>query len=299
MPLVYIILINYNGYKDTIECVKSIRKIKYSNYKIIIVDNASKDGSVKILKNNLNDCIILESKDNLGFSGGNNLAIKYALNNNADYVMLLNNDTLVEEYFLINMLNSFNQSSEIALVGCKIMYYPQTNIIWYGGGEINWFKFDNKHIGANEIDNGQCDTQKEIDFITGCCMLIKSDIFKKTGLLSEEYFMYFEDMDFCVKTKECGYKMWYNPKAIIYHKIGASNGGKDSLFSIEWCTKNRIIFIHKYKNKVSKFNFLLTNIYFYIRQCLIYCKSRFQGRSGKAEAILKGLKEGIEICKKM
>lgn len=290
MPFVYIILVNYNGYKYTIECVNSLGKINYRNYKIIIVDNASSDNSLTILKQKLNDCIIIDSKENLGFAGGNNLGIKYALHHNGDYIMLLNNDTLVKTDFLDNMLNSFNKDNKIGLVGCKIMYHPEKDIIWYGGGYIDWFKFIGVHYEMKQVDKGQCDTEKEIDFITGCCMLIKREVFEKSGLLSEDYFMYFEDVDFCVKVRNVGYKIWYNPKAVIYHKVGFSSGGEESPFSIEWCTRNRLFFMNKYKNNISKFRFMLSKMFFYSTRYIRYFQYIIRGENSKANAIIRGIK---------
>jgi GT2 family glycosyltransferase len=290
MPFVYIILINYNGYKDTIACVDSLKKIMYDTYKIIIVDNASSNDSLKILKETINDCIIIESKENLGFAGGNNLGIKYALHHNCDYIMLLNNDTLVKTDFLDNMLNSFSKDKKVGLVGCKIMYYPEKNIIWYGGGYIDWFKFIGAHYGMRQIDNGQYDTEKEINFMTGCCMLIKREVFEKVGLLSEDYFMYFEDVDFCVKVKNSAYKILYNPKAVIYHKVGLSSGGEESPFSIKWCTRNRLLFMNKYKGNISSFIFILSKIFFYITRFIRCFQYIFKNKKDKSKAIIDGIK---------
>jgi GT2 family glycosyltransferase len=288
--LVYIILVNYNGYKDTIECVNSLKKINYKNYKIIIVDNASSDDSLNILRQKTNNSIIIESKKNLGFAGGNNLGIKYALNHDADYIMLLNNDTLVKIDFLDNMINSFNKNNKVGLVGCKIMYHPKKSIIWYGGGYIDWFKFIGAHYGMRQIDNGQCDDEKEIDFMTGCCMLIKREVFEKVGLLSEDYFMYFEDVDFCVKVRNGGYKIWYNPKAIIYHKVGLSSGGEESPFSIKWCTRNRLLFMNKYKENISGFMFMLSKKFFYTTRFIRCLQYIFKNKKDQSKAIMDGIK---------
>lgn len=290
MPLIYIILVNYNGYKDTIECVNSLKKVNYKNYRIVIVDNASSNNSLGILKQKINDCIIIESKENLGFAGGNNLGIKYALDHNADYIMFLNNDTLVNNDFLNNMIMSFTKDNKVGLVGCKIMHYPAKNIIWYGGGYIDWFKFIGTHCGMGQIDKGQCDTEKEIDFMTGCCMLIKKEVFEKVGFLSEDYFMYFEDVDFCVNIKNFGYKIWYNPKAIIYHKVGLSSGGEESPFSIKWGTRNRILFMNRYKNNVSSFGLILSKMFFYVTRFIRYIQYIFKGQDDKSKAIINGIK---------
>lgn len=290
MPSVYIILVNYNGYKDTIECINSLTKINYDNYKIVIVDNASTDNSLNILKEKLKDCVIIQEKSNLGFAGGNNLGIKYALNHKADYVMLLNNDTLVEPNFLNIMIDSFNKDYKIGMVGCKIMYYPEKNIIWYGGGCIDWFKFIGIHYGIGQADKGQCDNEREIDFMTGCCILMKKEVLKKVGFLSEEYFMYFEDVDFCVKVREAGYKIWYNFNAIIYHKVGLSSGGEESLFSIKWCTKNRLIFMNKYKDKVSNFKYFLSIVFFCITRIIRFIQYKIKKDNNRAKAIIDGIR---------
>lgn len=290
MPLVYIILVNYNGYKDTIECVESLRKINFNNYKIIVVDNASTNNSIIHLKKSCNDCTILESKNNLGFAGGNNLAIDYAINKGAEYILLLNNDTLVDPGFLDDMLETYKKEDKIGLVGCKIMNYPKKNIIWYGGGYINWFKFIPEHYGINEVDKGQCDKEKEVDFITGCCMLVKKEVFEKSGLLPDDYFMYFEDVDFCVMVKNSGYKMWYNPKAVIYHKVGLSGGGKESSFSITWGTRNRLVFMKKYKDKVNIVKFIFSKLFYYSTRFIRYFQYISIGKIDNAKAIIEGIK---------
>lgn len=290
MPLVYIILVNYNGYSDTIECVDSLRKIRYENYKIIIVDNASTDKSLNKLNDLLKDCIIIESQKNLGFAGGNNLGIKYAVKKKANYILLLNNDTLVEPNFLEEMLNSFYKDKNIGAVGCKIMYYPKKNIIWYGGGKIDWFKFTGVHFGMREVDKGQYNEEKDINFMTGCCMLIKKEVFEKVGLLRQDYFMYLEDVDFCVKLKNNKYKIWYNPKAKIYHKVGLSSGGEESPFSIKWATRNRLIFMNKYKSNVGKFNFIFSKMFFYVTRFIKFIVFFLKGENDKSKAILDGIR---------
>lgn len=301
MPLVYIILINYNGYKDTIECIQSLEKISYKNFEIVVVDNASTNDSIIYIKKSceelLKKCTIIESKSNLGFSGGNNLAIEYAIKNKAEYVLLLNNDTLVEPNFLDEMLNSFHKDEKIGIVGCKIMYYPQKNIIWYAGGKIDWFKFIVVHFGIGDIDKEQFNKEKEMDFMTGCCMLIKTEVFKKVGLLSNEYFMYFEDVDYCVKVRQANYKIWYNPKAVIYHKVGLSSGGEESSFSIKWNTRNRIIFMNKYRNKVKAFNLIISKMFFYSTRIIRYLQYIYIGEKVKSKAILEGIKEAWTVIK--
>lgn len=294
----HIILVNYNGYKDTIECIKSLKNLKYNNYKIIIVDNASSDNSINELNHYVfKNIILLKSDKNLGFSGGNNIGIKYALDNGADYIMLLNNDTEVEPNFLENMIEVAESDKSIGIVGCKIKYYDNKNLLWYAGGQVNWFKFIGEHFGMREEDNGQYDKFKEISFMTGCCMLIKREVIEKVGMLPDEYFMYFEDVDFCVKVQEAGYKIVYEPKAVIYHKVGISGGGEESPFSIKWCTRNRIYFMNKYKYKVTKAKLVLSKLFFYTTRVIRVVQYYFKGDKNRAIAIIEGIKEGRKLIK--
>lgn len=263
---VYIILVNFNGAKDTIECIKSLNNISYENFKIVVVDNKSFDEDKLKLKETGEDFHFIESDKNLGFAGGNNLGIKYAIDNKADFVLLLNNDTMVRDNFL-NELMKYTEKN-VGIVGPKILYYPEVSKIWFAGGRINWFKFIGEHYGEKQEDNGQFDKLKQVDFITGCCMLINCNVFEKVGLLPEGYFMYFEDVDFCVRVKELGYKLIYNPHSEIYHKVSISTGGEESPFIIQYANENRLKFMKKYKNKVSFLMYMVSITYFYVTRCI-------------------------------
>ncbi len=288
---VYIILVNFNGAKDTIECIKSLNNINYENFKIVVVDNKSFDEDKLKLKEADVKFHLIESNENLGFAGGNNLGIKYAIDNNANFVLLLNNDTLVHKDFL-NELIKYTETN-VGVIGPKILYYPDVSKIWFAGGMINWFKFIGQHFGEKQEDNGQFNTLKEVDFVTGCCMLIDSNVFKKVGLLPEGYFMYFEDVDFCVKVKDAGYKLIYNPNSEIYHKVSISSGGEESPFIVKYSNRNRLKFMKKYKYKVSFTMYMLSITYFYITRFIKIIKYmiRYKKNKEKIMALISVLKK--------
>lgn len=219
---VHIIVLNWNGKDDTIECVKSLQKINYDNYKIIVVDNGSEDDSVSEIKKLFPEVKIIENKKNLGFAGGNNIGIKYAVENKADYVLLINNDTIVDKDFLIELIQAGETDKKIGAVGSKIYFHSEPNRIWFAGGKINWLKNKGTHIGLDEIDNNQDDKISETDYLTGCCLLIKREVVEKIGGLAEDYFLYYEDTDFSLRVKNAGYKIVYAPASKIYHKISRS-----------------------------------------------------------------------------
>ncbi|WP_326511629.1 glycosyltransferase family 2 protein [Clostridium intestinale] len=292
----YIILVNYKNPKYTIDCINSLNKTTYQNKKILVVDNSSHDDSVTQIKNAIKNIDIICADKNEGWSGGNNIGIKKALDDSAEYVLLLNNDTEVEPDFLEQMVSTFDKYENAGIVGSKIIYYDDPDRIWYAGGRVNWLKFTSEHFGIKEIDRGQFDSDRQVTFITGCNMLIKNDVFKNVGLIPDEYFMYFEDCDYCTKVIDSGYKLIYNPKAKIYHKVSASSGGEDSPFTLMWMTRNIQVFMNKYKNKSP--NLIFSKVYRYLAFFKKIFMYKLQKDDERVKAILWGLSEWKVIKKK-
>lgn len=291
---VYIVLLNYNSAEDTIECIKSICKNELSlNFKIIVVDNNSTDESVTKLRK-MNNIILIESQENSGFAKGNNLGIKYALERNAKFIWLLNNDTIIEKENILNQINAFKIDEKIGVIGSRIMYYSNRDLINYCGGRFNWLKGITVHERYKKRFNKNIPKFFFTDFVTGCSMMIKREVFENVGLLPEDYFMYFEDADFCIKISEAGYKMGVCTDSVVYHKVSASSGGEESPFSVKWMTRNRIIFIKKY-NKYTKG--VLTKIIFYLTRGIKIIENWIKGNKEISKAMLIGIKEGRKVIK--
>jgi len=170
-PRVFIIILNWNNWLDTFECLESLKNNDYPNYEVVIVDN----GSDEKPQSPNPDIKIIYNKENLGFSEGNNVGIKYALEHGADYVLLLNNDTVVSNDFLSKLVKAAESNEEIGMVGSKIYFYDQKDRIWFAGGKVNWLYNKGTMRGYNEIDKGQYDLPEiqETDYLTGCCILVK------------------------------------------------------------------------------------------------------------------------------
>lgn len=232
---VYIIILNYKGYKDTTACIKSLRKIDYNNYKIVVVDNSSNDGSFEKIKKENRDCVVLLSTSNNGFSAGNNIGIRYALNNGADYVMLLNNDTEVHPMFLKEMIKSANENT---VVTPSIYYFSNPTEIWYASGKINYNRCT--------VENGDDKKSQYCSYASGCCLLIPKKVIERIGYWAEEYFMYYEDMDYSLRIINNGFKIFYNKNAKVYHKVGRTAGIRSKL-SIYYNVRNRLYIIKKFK----------------------------------------------------
>jgi len=256
MDHISIILVNYNSGELTKMCLRSLQHIKAKNfdYSIIIVDNASQK-PLKLPKSlQANYINIIRSESNLGFSGGNNLGVTYAAEHyDPDYICLLNNDTTVDPNFLTHLHNSLRHENSGGMVSPKIYFakgfeYHQEayskselgNIIWYGGGAIDWPNLIAFHRGVDEVDRGQLNKTTKTDFCTGCCILISREILETVGMLDDKLFLYYEDVDLSVRTKKKGFKLLYCPDSFIWHHNAGSSGGSGSSLHTYYQTRNRI-----------------------------------------------------------
>ncbi len=290
MNKVYIILVNYNGWKDTLECLESILKNDYTNYQIIVVDNNSLDNSfnyiinwangfeevvysnyseliyltqplskkpleyvsyinneislhkIKEKEENLNNPIIfIQSDKNDGFASGNNIAIQYAMEkNDFEYIWLLNNDTVIQKDSLISLV-TFAKTNNLGLTGSKLFNYFEPSVVQAYGGHINKFFGTSTHILKEE------DIPSKLDYIVGASFLIDKKVIDKIGLLPEDYFLFYEETDYCFKTKNAGFKIDVDVNSIIYHKEGISTGSKSPSKMIDLLQiRNRIKFHKKY-----------------------------------------------------
>lgn len=257
---VSIILVNYNGCKDTIECYDSLIQINYSNYHIVIVDNCSTE-DIEILYEKCPKAQIIRAEQNNGFSAGNNIGIEYAKRKyNSDFYLLINNDTVVDQDFLSSLVDTSMHYNDKAIVAGKIYYYSNHNKIWSAGGD--YFRKSGLTIQYSGIENGQFNQRKEITFATGCLLLIPKDILSNVGNLDEQYFLYCEDTDYCQRALDGGYKIIYEPNAVIYHKISASVKYKS--FNQEYyMIRNNYFIAKEYGTGISS---IIQLSYFYAKQ---------------------------------
>ena len=246
LPKVSIVMLNWNGAKDTIECVESLNKISYGNYDIIVVDNNSEEPDKKLLKDSLKqeNIRLIFNDANLGFTGGNNIGIKKALNDNSEFVLLLNNDTIVEPDFLEPLIDVFEKHKNVGIAAPQINYYGKRKIIWTEGGRIS------KLRGSGFAYSDKAETKQNIDdkivgFVSGCCMLLRKDTIEKVGMFDENFFLYVEDTDLCFRTLQAEYNIIISNKSKIYHKVGSSTNNKLSRLPLYYVTRNRLYFAKK------------------------------------------------------
>ncbi len=246
-PSVYIVLLNWNGFEHTSACLASLKKAMYPNQHIIVVDNGSRDKSVEQLRKLVgNDptTTLLENTENLGFARGCNVGLQYALKNGCDYALLLNNDAEVALGFLEVAVLAAESDPAIGLVGGKI-YLPDRQRLWYAGGQINFVRGDVVIRGFRMIDQGQFDRPGETGFVTGAMMLIRRAVMEQVGLLPEEYFFGQEEWDYSVQVARAGYKLYYEPRSIAYHRSDGSHRNSDPKYVYNGY-RNKLIFQQKY-----------------------------------------------------
>lgn len=308
-PAVTIILLNWNGADDTIECLQSLQHIDYKNFNVVVCDNASTDDSINKLcawmqQNELAATLdevsvsngfelgslpvaIIQTGGNLGFAGGNNVGIMHAIKEGAEYVLLLNNDTVVEPTFLTHLVDAALKDDSIGIVGGRIQYFNQAirNHVWFGPAKLSLIR----GIATADCKGEGVFASREVTFITGCLMLIRRDVLEKVGYLSDEYFMNVEDWEYCYRVARSGYKLYYTDSAVIYHKVSASSGGELSPFVLFQTFKNRVRFIKNlhWFYRCTSWLYLIGSAIFNV------VKYGIMGKHNHAMAVGRGLLSGL------
>lgn len=242
-PRVCIILLNWNRPGDTLECIWSLRESSYAHYQIVVVDNGSTDDSLARLRRDGGELTLLAAGQNLGFTGGNNHGMEYALAHGADYVWLLNNDTLVPPQTLATLVQAAESEPQVGIISPKILFHPDRRLLWFGGADYDQRFLIGRCPGYGQVDNGQFDRAQDVAWVTGCAMFIRRRVLEDIGLLCDEYFSNAEDLDYCLSAAQAGYRIRYVPAAVIWHKEAVAFGGHDTPRYVYYQTRN-LLFLH-------------------------------------------------------
>lgn len=246
---VSIVILNYNRAADTIKCVTSFLSLQYPNYEIIVVDNASTDDSVNVIKERIPNITLLQTGKNLGYSGGNNFGIKYAMEKGADYFLIINNDTeLINPYFLQEIINNQKKDSSIGIMGPKVLnpgIVTQKTIL-FTPTLLNSIRHSISFKMRCE-DNKNYNVSQRVESISGVCWLIKRKVIEDIGLLDEDYFMYAEEQDYCYRSKKAGWKIAYYPiESIIHYKESVDKDEERNLRQYIYARRNQVLFLRKH-----------------------------------------------------
>jgi len=344
-PRVSIIILNWNGWEDTIECLESVYQITYPNYDVIVVDNGSENDSLdkireychgKIVvksgffeyqndnkpieifeydreeiesKSPLKDdiqswpsnkrLILIKNTANEGFTEGNNVAMRFILNKlDSRYILLLNNDTVVDRLFLKELIKIGESNQNIGFMGPKIYFYNfngKSNVFQFAGAKQNTWIFNPKHIGWKEQDKGQYNKNSEVDYIHGSCVLAKVMMIKQIGLLDKDFFSYREENDWGIRGLKKGWKSVYAFRSKIWHKGGGSTKNENGRsIATYYLVRNNFMFIKKHARKIQQVVYLCyffsIEFWYHMGIILIYKKDLKNSR-----IYLRGIRDGIKI----
>ena len=282
LPKVSIITVNFNQAEVTCDMLESLRQVTWPNIEVFVVDNASPK-SCDVIKERYPEVHLIKSAVNLGFAGGNNVAIKEAT---GDYILLLNNDTIVPPGFLEPMLDTFARHPEAGIVSPKIVFFYSDNLVQYAGtNQISPLTCRGETIGYMQKNDAKFDVEYQTHLCHGACMMISREAINRVGVLDESYFMYYEEYDYCERVKKAGFKIFYNGHSNILHKQSVSVG-VDSPFKSYYMTRNRIYFSRKNYSGFNKISSVLYNYMVALPKNVL--KELVKGRVPNSIAIVRG-----------
>jgi len=213
---------------------------------IVLVDNDSTDNSVQRIASKFPHIPILNTRQNLGFAGGNNIGIRWALDHGADFVLLSNNDVEVDKEAVTHLVSIADKDRTIGAVAPKILEFDNPCKISFAGGRISLWRGASYHVGQGEVDIGQYDRVNECDYLTGAFLLVRSEVIRQVGLISEDYFLYWEDADWCCRIRKHGYRLLYSPTASVWHKVSQGTGGFLNYGFNYYQIRNNLMFVRRF-----------------------------------------------------
>ena len=251
-PNVSLIILNWNGKTDTLECLASLEHITYENYQVIVVDNGSSDDSVTAIKESFPAAQLIETGENLGFAEGNNVGIRYAINESCDYILLLNNDTTVAPDIITEFVVAAENNQNAALLTAKMYYHSQPDTLWYAGAQ--WDAINCVFIHRGKGENGhqqQYNALMETDYACGCAIFIRTKILPAIGLMDPRFFLTYEETDWCYRARALNFQILYVPKAVLWHKVSVAFGGSGSPLQSYFFMRNRLLWAERHLGKTA------------------------------------------------
>jgi hypothetical protein len=241
-PSVLIVVLCYNGVELTLDCLTSLRKLDYAHTHVLVVDNASSDDTSTLVRQRFPEVTVIETGRNLGYAEGNNTGLRYALEHGFDYALLLNNDTEVAPDFVGRLVDACEADPKIGASGPKIYLHDRPGVLYTAGGAIHWWDGTTETIGLGEEDLGQHDARRDVDFINGCAMLVRRAAIEQAGLIDPRFGMYFEETEWCVRIIRAGWRLVYEPAAVVWHKIKLDKHDASPRVTY-YMARNRLLFL--------------------------------------------------------
>jgi len=287
--------------RDTVECLESLKKISYPDYEVVLVDNASAGDEVARLRERFGEYAhIIENDRNYGYTGGNNIGMRFCLaDSRPDHVLILNNDLVVAPDFLDHLVAAAEAEPTLGIAGAKVCFYDYPDLIQSAGAKISMWRGRMSFIGLKQKDRGQFDTEHQVDCVSGSCLLIKTEVIEKVGMFDESFFAYWDEADYCTRVRKAGYTVKYVPRAKVWHKNPIKQRvwertprGRGTTLRYYYSGRNNIWFMRKHASGIQYLSFLICflgcEVWLMSATCLLYHRD-----PARLVAFYRGVKDGL------
>ena len=248
-PLVIFVVLNFNRRKDTLQCISSLAQNTYKNQKIILLDNSLTDGSVEAVEARFPDVQIIRLQQNLGYAGNNNVGIDEAMRQGAEWIFVLNEDTVLAPDCVAQLVSVGESDPTIGIVGPMVYHHDEPEIIQSAGGKMDKY-FRAEHLGQNQVDRGQYPQPHLVEWISGCGIMVRRAVIDQIGTIDARFFLYAEELEWCIRASEVGWKIVHIPQAKLWHKgVQRDYHPKPSL--MYYLTRNRLLLLSKHRAPLS------------------------------------------------
>jgi GT2 family glycosyltransferase len=288
---VYAIILSFNRKDDTIECIESLKKLQYPNYEIVVVENGSNDDSAIAIRDRFPEVSLIEIEKNIGYACGFNTGLEYAYKNGASFFLILNNDTIIDSEALKELVKVAESDKQIGFVSGKVYYYDDPLKLQTVGKQTDPLLLVGKHVGLGEYDIGQYDQIEEYDFVDDVFLLVRREVYERVGGYDENFFIQWEEADWCARVRRAGFKIFYTPKAKIWHKGNLTMAQGMSPIILFYLTRNQFPFIWRNANKAQ---FLKSLLFLFTKKYpLTSARLLKQGEFKHLTAYVKGILSGL------
>ena len=285
-PLVWAVVVNWNGREVLEPCLRTLLASSYPNLSVLVVDNASTDGSAQFARDEFPSVRVAEQSSNLGFAAGVNAGLTVALDEGADYVLLLNNDIELDGNAVNALVEAALARPKCAFVGPLIYYADRPSLIWSAGGAVSFWTGGIRHLGIREEDVGQYVDVREVDYVTACAVLASAEAVRAIGPMDEAYYMYNEDTDWCLRARDAGFDVLFAPSAKIWHKVSMSSGGGLTPFKIYHRLRSTLRFFSLHARPYHWLGIVPVTM---VRTIAFAARELARGKGANTGAVLRGL----------
>lgn len=289
-PRVCAVVVNWNGRQVLGRCLSTLAASTCEGLAVVVVDNASSDGSQEIVMQSSPQALLIENRRNLGYAGGVNVGLRHALTEGGEYALLLNNDTEIAPDAVALLVEAMEKRPKAAFAGPMIYYYDPPDVIWSLGGRISYWSGDIRHVAIREHDEGRYRTVREADYVTGCAMLVRLAAVREIGLMDEGYWMYNEDTDWCVRATDRGHAVIVVPDAKVWHKVSTSSGGGLTAYKVYHRLRSTLLFFTVHARWYHWLGIVPATIG---RTLSFIARQLVSGRKDTALAVLRGATDSV------